>query len=92
MDRGEVPNSLNTAFNHEISDFLCCGCGNSYDADMNAHSLGKIHQSFQWQYFLAPNLRADPGGISIKCGYDIEARTLKPLVPQQRTSQMSCSN
>ena len=47
MDRGEVPNGLNTAFNHEVSHFLGRGCGNSNDADMNAHSLGKIHQSFQ---------------------------------------------
>jgi len=46
MDRCEVPNGFDTTFDHEIGHALGRGRGNGYDADMNAHSLGKIHKSF----------------------------------------------
>ena len=92
MDRGKVPNGLDTALDHEVSYVLGGRCGNGNDSDMNAHAFGKIYQPIKRQDFLATLARADNCGITIKRCDDVKARVLKPLVTQKHTSQVAGSD
>ena len=85
MNRGEIPDGANSAFDEAVAYFLCAGSGNGDDADMNIHSAAHGLKLVNGKYGLA--LKFNRFLAQVERRKDIKPVSLETAVVKQRLAK-----